>query len=723
MELALQAEGSDVWSSVLRPGNGRSWSFFSEHVRLSRICGVTACQEIEPRLFSFNSPFGACPECHGLGVKMYFDPELIIPDEALSLADGAVAPWNSPTGFIYRMFLEGIVKAFGTTMQTPYRDLPLEAKEAILRGTDHAIRFSHAGRNRAFRFEKPFEGVIPSLERRYHDTNSEMIREELERYMSYTRCPVCNGKRLKPEVLAVTVDGRSIIELTGLSVAEALAFVEGMTLGERERVIAVRIVKELRARLGFLVSVGLDYLTLERTAASLSGGESQRIRLATQIGSALVGVMYILDEPSIGLHQRDNERLLGTLMHLRDQGNTVIVVEHDEDTIRAADHIVDMGPGAGALGGEVVAQGDLAAIEGCARSLTGRYLTGDLKIAIPAQRRPASLRLLTLKGCRANNLKNLTVSFPLGHFICVTGVSGSGKSSLVIDTLQPTLERVLAHKKPGTAISGVSGVEYIDKVIAIDQSPIGRTPRSNPATYTQLFSPIRDLFAALPEARARGYKPGRFSFNVKGGRCEACEGAGVNCIAMHFLPDVYVPCEQCGGKRYNRETLDVLFKGKSISDVLDMTVAEALDLFANIPSVAHKLRLLVDVGLGYIHTGQAATTLSGGEAQRIKLAKELARRSTGKTLYILDEPTTGLHFHDIRQLLVVLDRLVEGGNTVIVIEHNLDIIKTADTVIDLGPEGGGKGGELLGVGTPEAIAKIPASHTGRFLKPMLARAR
>ncbi|RJO63051.1 MAG: excinuclease ABC subunit UvrA [Myxococcales bacterium] len=687
-------------------------------------CGI-GYPEISPRLFSFNNPYGACPDCHGLGMKMYFDPELVVPDDSLSLADGAVAPWNSKSGYIYNFWLESVVKTFGGSMRVPFRDLPKKVQEAIFHGTGaKSIHFKYEDEEnggRLYSYSRPFEGVLNNLERRYRETQSDYIREDLERYMNYRLCPTCEGRRLRPEVLHIFVEGKNIIELTRLTVAQCLNFFNALTLTERERIIVERLLKEIRARLGFLHDVGLDYLSLDRSAGSLSGGENQRIRLATQIGSSLVGVLYILDEPSIGLHQRDNNRLLSTLFHLRDQGNTVIVVEHDEDTILAADHVVDMGPGAGQQGGEVVAQGTPAEIKASHASLTGRYLSGELAIPLPAARRKGNGKALVVRGARANNLKQIDVGFPLGTFICVTGVSGSGKSSLVIDTLLPSIELKFRRKKKFDRCDAIEGDAHIDKVIAIDQSPIGRTPRSNPATYTGLFAPIRDLFTALPEARARGYQPGRFSFNVKGGRCEACEGAGVIKIEMHFLPDIYVECEQCGGKRYNRETLEIHYKGKSISDVLNMTVSQAHDFFEHVPAIRGKLATLREVGLGYIGVGQPATTLSGGEAQRIKLARELSRRSTGRTLYILDEPTTGLHFDDINKLLEVLSQLVDGGNTVIVIEHNLDVIKTADWIIDLGPEGGDGGGRLVAEGAPEDVAANAKSYTGQYLKPKLAR--
>ncbi len=716
MERALKlADGLAVVETV----DGKQ-HLFSEHFGCAD-CGISY-PEISPRLFSFNNPYGACPACHGLGMKMYFDPELVVPDENLSLNQGAVAAWASKTGVMYAFSLESVAKAYDADMNTPFRKLSAKVRKAILHGSGNKVIFfdiqTGGGKHS---FHRPFEGVIPNLERRYRETQSEGIREELERYMNYQICPECRGNRLRPEALNVRVGDHNIIDLTHLSIAECLHFFRSLRLGEREAHIAERLLKEISERLGFLNNVGLDYLSLDRPSASLSGGESQRIRLATQIGSSLVGVLYILDEPSIGLHQRDNDRLLETLKHLRDLGNTVIVVEHDEDTIREADHVVDMGPGAGIHGGHVVAEGSPKTIEETPESITGRYLSGELSIPVPKKRNKGDNRVLRLKGCRANNLKSIDVKIPLGMLICVTGVSGSGKSSLVVDTLLPSLERKLRKRKRLVNCDEIVGAEHIDKVIAIDQSPIGRTPRSNPATYTGVFAPIRDLFSKLPEAKARGYKAGRFSFNVKGGRCEACEGAGVNCIEMHFLPDIYVECEHCGGARYNRETLEIRYRGKNISEVLGMTVNQAHDFFESIPPIRNKLVTLRDVGLGYIRLGQAATTLSGGEAQRIKLAKELSKHSTGRTLYILDEPTTGLHFDDINKLLGVLNRLVESGNTIVVIEHNLDVIKTADYLIDLGPEGGGGGGRIVAFGTPEQVCKAAKSHTGKYLKSKLAQ--
>ncbi|SDG52065.1 excinuclease ABC subunit UvrA [Roseospirillum parvum] len=683
-------------------------------------------EEIEPRLFSFNNPAGACPACDGLGVRLYFDPLLVVPDESKTLAQGAIAPWSNatPPSPYFRQALAGVAAHFGCDLDTPWAELPETVRDTLLNGSgDAPVRISYDDGVRQYTTSKPFEGVIPSIRRRWRETESSYIREELGRYQSSAPCTACNGHRLKPEALAVKVAGRHIGEINDLAIGPALAWFASLeeNLPEQSRQIARRILREITDRLGFLMDVGLDYLTLSRTSGTLSGGESQRIRLASQIGSGLTGVLYVLDEPSIGLHQRDNDRLLATLKRLRDLGNTVIVVEHDEDAIRCADHLVDMGPGAGLHGGRVVAQGTPEAVIANPDSLTGQYLSGTRAIAVPARRRPGNGRSLTIHGARCHNLKNVTAEFPLGTFTCVTGVSGGGKSSLVIETLYKGLARRLngARAHPGDHDS-LDGLHHIDKVVDIDQSPIGRTPRSNPATYTGCFTPIREWFAALPEAKARGYKPGRFSFNVKGGRCEACQGDGLIKIEMHFLPDVYVTCEACQGKRYNRETLDITFRGKSIADVLEMTVEEALEFFKAVPAIRDKLALLDRVGLSYIHLGQQATTLSGGEAQRVKLSKELARRATGRTLYILDEPTTGLHFEDVRRLLEVLHALVDQGNTVVVIEHNLEVIKTADHLIDLGPEGGDGGGRIVAHGTPEDVAKNPDSHTGRYLTGHLA---
>ncbi|HZR80130.1 MAG TPA: excinuclease ABC subunit UvrA [Candidatus Binatia bacterium] len=691
-----------------------------EHLFSQRLacpdCGVSY-PELAPRMFSFNSPHGACPACSGLGVQRVFDPMRIVADEGLSLAGGAIAPWGKKPE-AYRALLDGLARHLKISVDTAWSKLPQRARDAVLHGTGDDPVDVELTRGR--RFSRPFEGVVKMLERRYRETDSPLRREELEAYQSERPCSVCGGTRLKPEAEYVKLGGRSISEVTALSIAAARDFVAGLELTPQQMEIARLVIKEITERLGFLSAVGLTYLTLDRSAGSLSGGEGQRIRLATQIGSSLVGVLYILDEPSIGLHQRDNERLLETLKRLRDLGNSVIVVEHDRETMVAADHLLDIGPGAGRLGGEIVAQGTPAEVARDPASLTGQYLSGRREIAIPRLRRRGTGWTITVKGARQHNLKNVTASIPLGTLTCVTGVSGSGKSSLVIDTLFAALaQKLYRSREPIGDHDAIEGWQLLDKVVDIDQAPIGRTPRSNPATYTGLFAPIRDLFAQLPESRVRGYEPGRFSFNVKGGRCESCAGDGLIKIEMHFLPDVYVTCEVCGGRRYNRETLEVLYKGKSIADVLDMSVVEALDFLSAVPACRQKLETLRDVGLEYVHLGQSATTLSGGEAQRIKLAKELSRRATGRTLYILDEPTTGMHFEDIRRLLEVLGRLVDGGNTVVVIEHNLDVIKTADQVIDLGPEGGDAGGEIVVAGTPEEVARHPRSHTGRFLRAAL----
>jgi excinuclease ABC subunit A len=682
--------------------------------------------EIEPRLFSFNNPFGACPSCDGLGEKLYMDPDLVVPDPRLSLREGAIAPWSSTPSQYYDQTLEGLAKHFRISLDTPFKELKKEAREGILHGTGVTpVKVAYSDGLRSYTTEKPFEGVIPNLERRWRETDSDWIKDDLSRYQSAKPCEACHGDRLKPEALAVKIKKLHISEVTRMSIDEAATWFKELpaSLTPKQREIAARILKEINARLGFLVNVGLEYLTLSRASGTLSGGESQRIRLASQIGSGLTGVLYVLDEPSIGLHQRDNARLLETLKRLRDLGNTVIVVEHDEEAIREADYLIDLGPGAGIHGGKVVAAGTPAEVMRKPDSLTAQYLTGMRQIEVPKVRRPGHKdQKLRLRGARANNLKNLTVDIPLGAFVCVTGVSGGGKSTLVIETLYKALARKLhgAREHPG-AHDGIDGIEFIDKIVDIDQSPIGRTPRSNPATYTGAFTPIRDWFAGLPEAKARGYAPGRFSFNVKGGRCEACQGDGVIKIEMHFLPDVYVQCDACHGKRYNRETLEVKFKDKSIADVLEMTVEEGAEFFSAVPSIREKLVTLNRVGLGYIHVGQQATTLSGGEAQRVKLAKELSRRATGKTIYILDEPTTGLHFEDVKKLLEVLHALVETGNTVVVIEHNLEVIKTADWIVDLGPEGGDKGGRIVAAGPPEAIVQAKQSYTGQYLAPYLQR--
>jgi excinuclease ABC subunit A len=681
--------------------------------------------EIEPRLFSFNNPFGACPKCGGLGVEQHIDPDLVIPDKDHTLRRGAIAPWAKSSSPYYVQTLLALGKHYRFTLEAKWKDLPKKTQDAILYGSgDTEIRFSYDDGMRAYETKKPFEGVITNLERRFRETDSDWAREEIARYFTDVPCAACHGYRLKPEALCVKIGGAHIGEVSDMSVKGAERWFSELPqrLTSKQNEIAVRILKEIRERLRFLVDVGLDYLTLARSSGTLSGGESQRIRLASQIGSGLTGVLYVLDEPSIGLHQRDNARLLETLRRLRDLGNTVIVVEHDEDAIRTADYVVDVGPGAGVHGGNIVAQGLPADIMANPNSLTGQYLSGVREIAVTDRRPKNPRRALRLVGARGHNLKNVTTEIPLGLFTCVSGVSGGGKSTLLIDTLYKALARRLNGASEAPApFDRIEGLEHLDKVIDIDQSPIGRTPRSNPATYTGAFTPIREWFAGLPESKARGYEPGRFSFNVKGGRCEACQGDGVIKIEMHFLPDVYVTCDVCKGKRYNRETLELLFKGKSIADVLDMTVEEALNFFKAVPRVRDILTLLRRVGLDYIHVGQQATTLSGGEAQRVKLAKELSKRATGRTLYILDEPTTGLHFHDVAKLLEVLHELVESGNTVVVIEHNLEVLKTADWIIDLGPEGGDGGGEIAATGTPEDIAAVKRSYTGQFLKPVLSR--
>lgn len=686
-------------------------------------CGVDL-MEIEPRMFSFNNPSGACPTCTGLGMQMKFDEQLIVPNEELSIMQGAItAPgYNSVNarGSMSKVLFDALAAKYGFSLETPFKDLPRKIKDIIFYGTKEKLRITYSNVRGTGTYDYAFEGVINTLQRRYNET-SEAMRAEFEEYMTNIECPDCHGKRLRPEVLAITVNGKNISEVTELSIGKMQEFFQSLTLTERENMIAERILKEIHARVGFLIDVGLEYLTLSRTAGTLSGGESQRIRLATQIGSGLVGVVYILDEPSIGLHQRDNDKLLATLKHLRDIGNSLIVVEHDEDTMRAADFVVDIGPGAGRGGGEIVAAGSVEEIMAVERSVTGAYLSGRKKIEVPRERRPfVQDHKLVIKGAAENNLKNIDVEIPLGVFTCVTGVSGSGKSSLINEILYKRLAKELNRAKTRAGRhEEMLGLEKLDKVINIDQSPIGRTPRSNPATYTGLFDMIRDVFAQTTEAKVRGYQKGRFSFNVKGGRCEACSGDGIVKIEMHFLPDIYVPCEVCHGKRYNRETLEVKYKGKTISDVLDMTVEEALQFFENIPRIKNKLQTLYDVGLSYVQLGQSSTTLSGGEAQRVKLATELSRKSTGKTVYILDEPTTGLHTADVHKLVQILQRLTEGGNTVIVIEHNLDVIKTADYIIDLGPEGGDGGGTIVAVGTPEEICRVSASYTGKYLKPLL----
>ncbi|MBA2781145.1 excinuclease ABC subunit UvrA [Billgrantia kenyensis] len=690
------------------------------------VCGY-AIAELEPRMFSFNNPAGACPTCDGLGVQQVFDPDKLISHPELSLAEGVIKGWDRRSVYYFSQ-LQAVADHYRFTLETPWQDLARHEKDIILYGSgDDDIAFSYVNdRGRRVTREHPFEGVLPNMQRRYRETESSMVREELARYIADRPCPSCHGTRLRKESRHVFVDEHTLPQIVQLPIGEAWDYFQRLTLPGRKGEIAQKVINEIHARLEFLVNVGLDYLNLERSAETLSGGEAQRIRLASQIGAGLVGVMYILDEPSIGLHQRDNDRLLKTLIHLRDLGNTVIVVEHDEDAIRAADHVLDIGPGAGVHGGRIVAQGTPEAVMASHDSLTGRYLSGKRRIEVPKWRIPGNPeKQLVLTGAKGNNLHDVTLTLPLGLFICVTGVSGSGKSTLINSTLMPIAARELNHATSLTPapFDHIEGLDKLDKVIDIDQSPIGRTPRSNPATYTGIFTPIRELFAGTQEARSRGYKPGRFSFNVKGGRCEACQGEGMIKVEMHFLPDIYVPCDVCKGKRYNRETLEIQYKGKSIDEVLEMTVEDALEFFSPVPAIARRLQTLLDVGLSYIRLGQSATTLSGGEAQRVKLARELAKRDTGKTLYILDEPTTGLHFEDIRQLLAVLHRLRDHGNTIVVIEHNLDVIKTADWIVDLGPEGGSGGGRIIAEGTPEQVAEMEISHTGRFLKPLLERAR
>lgn len=718
IETALKMSGGQILVDIIGQEELRFSSNFA-----CPICGFSI-EELSPRMFSFNSPFGACPECDGLGVKMIIDPDLLIPDPSKTIEDGAFEAWAGGTSNYYPQFLKSVCEHFGIPQDVPVSELTKEQMDKLLYGTgDAKIRFRYQN---DFGMSKEalvtFEGIIPNLERRYRETASEGIREFIEEFMGTKPCGTCKGHRLKKESLAVTVNGQNMAYATSLSIGEAMEFFGGLELSEKEKQIAHLILKEINNRLGFLVNVGLDYLTLSRAAGTLSGGEAQRIRLATQIGSSLMGVLYILDEPSIGLHQRDNDRLISTLAHMRDIGNTLIVVEHDEDTMLAADYIIDIGPGAGIHGGQVISQGTPQEVMNDPRSLTGQYLSGKKFIPVPLQRRKPDGRWLEIKGAKENNLKNINVKFPIGVFTAVTGVSGSGKSTLVNEILKKTLARDLnrARVRPGQ-YKEIKGLEHVDKVVDIDQSPIGRTPRSNPATYTGVFDDIRDLYSQTNEAKVRGYKKGRFSFNIKGGRCEACRGDGIIKIEMHFLPDVYVPCEVCKGKRYNRETLEVKYKNKSIADVLEMTVEDATEFFQNIPKIHRKLQTLLDVGLGYINLGQPATTLSGGEAQRVKLASELYRRSTGKTIYILDEPTTGLHVHDIDRLLKVLHRLVDSGDTVLVIEHNLDVIKTADYLIDLGPEGGSGGGTVIATGTPEEVVKEENSYTGRYLAPILER--
>ncbi|KIC44299.1 excinuclease ABC subunit A [Ruegeria sp. ANG-S4] len=714
------ADGIAVLETAPREGDPERITF-SENFACP-VSGFTI-PEIEPRLFSFNAPFGACPDCDGLGVELFFDERLVVPDQTLKLYDGALAPWRKGKSPYFLQTIEAIARHYEFDKNTPWKDLPEKVQHVFLRGSgDEEIQFRYDEGGRVYQVTRSFEGVIPNMERRYRETDSAWIREEFERYQNNRPCGTCDGYRLRAEALAVKIAGLHVGQVVEMSIREALAWVEDAPnhLSAQKNEIARAILKEIRERLGFLNNVGLEYLTLSRSSGTLSGGESQRIRLASQIGSGLTGVLYVLDEPSIGLHQRDNDRLLGTLKNLRDQGNTVIVVEHDEEAIREADYVFDIGPGAGVHGGQVVSKGTPDQIASDAASMTGQYLAGTREIAVPTERRKGNKKKVSVVKATGNNLKNVTVDFPLGKFICVTGVSGGGKSTLTIETLFKTASmRLNGARQTPAPCETIKGLEHLDKVIDIDQRPIGRTPRSNPATYTGAFTPIRDWFAGLPEAKARGYKPGRFSFNVKGGRCEACQGDGVIKIEMHFLPDVYVTCETCKGARYNRETLEIKFKGKSIADVLDMTVEDAQEFFKAVPSIRDKMDALARVGLGYIKVGQQATTLSGGEAQRVKLSKELSKRSTGRTLYILDEPTTGLHFEDVRKLLEVLHELVDQGNTVVVIEHNLDVVKTADWIIDIGPEGGDGGGQIVAEGTPEHVADVEGSHTGRYLKQLL----
>ncbi len=716
IETALKLTGGIVLADII---DGKEMLFSERYACID--CGISY-EELEPRMFSFNSPYGACPECNGLGSKMEIDPELVIPNPDVPLRKGAIEPWGELKDGWYLSLTEGVVKHYGFSLDNSYAELSEPCKKALLCGHKAPISFHYKSRRGSYRerYKSSFEGILKNLQRRYQQTDSTFIREWIERFMNVAPCPVCGGARLRPEALAVKIADKNIHDVTRLSIKAGLDLFTHLDLDERQQHIARQVLKEIRNRLTFLVNVGLDYLSLSRNADTLSGGESQRIRLATQIGSQLVGVLYVLDEPSIGLHQRDNRRLIETLERLRDLGNTVIVVEHDRETIESADFLVDLGPGAGEHGGHVVAQGTPGIVAKSKESITGDYLAGRRNIPVPAERRRQNGTFLTLRGARGNNLKSIKVDIPLAMFVCVTGVSGSGKSTLINETLYHILKKHFYRGKDNPlSYDSIDGLGHIDKVIDIDQSPIGRTPRSNPATYTGVFTPIRDLFSQLPEAKIRGYKPGRFSFNVKGGRCETCQGDGIIKIEMHFLPDVYVTCQACKGARYNRETLEIKYKGKSIADVLDMTVSQALDFFSNIPKIKRKLQTLYDVGLGYIHLGQQATTLSGGEAQRVKLSTELSKVSTGKTFYILDEPTTGLHFEDTHMLINVLNRLVEKGNTVVVIEHHLDVIKTADYIIDLGPEGGDQGGRIVAMGSPEEVARIESSYTGRFLRKEL----
>lgn len=722
-ETALTLSGGTVVVADMEDSNAPELVFSSNFA--CPHCGYSM-HELEPRLFSFNNPAGACPTCDGLGVQQYFDPERVVQHPELSLAGGAIRGWDK-RNFYYFQMLKSLAEYYNFDIEAPFNSLPPRIQKAVLSGSGREnIEFKYINdRGDTTIRHHPFEGILHNMERRYKETESMAVREELAKYINNRPCTSCHGSRLREEARHVFIEDTTLPDIAQMSIAEALTFFHQLQLAGQKAQIAEKVLKEIRDRLMFLVNVGLNYLTLARSAETLSGGEAQRIRLASQIGAGLVGVMYVLDEPSIGLHQRDNERLLNTLIHLRDQGNTVIVVEHDEDAIRAADHIIDIGPGAGVHGGEIVAEGTASEIMANPNSVTGQYLSGQREIAVPAERTPADpAKVLRLIGARGNNLKDVTLSIPVGLFTCVTGVSGSGKSTLINDTLFRIAHRELngATAEEPAPYREIQGLEHFDKVIDIDQSPIGRTPRSNPATYTGIFTPIRELFSGVPESRARGYTPGRFSFNVRGGRCEACQGDGMIKVEMHFLPDVYVPCDQCHGKRYNRETLEIKYKGKSIHEVLDMTVEDAREFFDAVPALARKLQTLMDVGLSYIRLGQSATTLSGGEAQRVKLARELSKRDTGKTLYILDEPTTGLHFADIQQLLTVLHKLRDHGNSIVVIEHNLDVIKTADWIVDLGPEGGSGGGEILVAGTPETVAESADSHTARFLKPILQRA-
>jgi len=717
LEIALNLADGIV---KIEDQNGKETLFSEKFACID--CGISY-PEISPRIFSFNNPSGACPACGGLGTKLYFDIDLIVPNPDLSIREGAIDPWSKRNSVYFYQILDALSKHYHFDIYTPFKNLSSRIQQVLIYGSgEEKIKFYYEDDNRRHFYYRTFEGLIPNLERRYQETNSDLTRDEVEKYMNFHPCPVCKGSRLRPESLFIKIKDKSIYDVSCFSATKALDFFKNLDLDPRESTIAYPILKEITERLHFMTDMGLDYLTLDRPSATLSGGESQRIRLATQIGSGLMGVLYILDEPSIGLHPRDNHKLLDNLKKLRDIGNTVLVVEHDENTILSADHVIDMGPGAGVNGGEVIFSGSPQQLILSENSLTGKYLSGQLAIPVPNKRRCPGHRFITIKEVSENNLKNLDVRFPLGLLICVTGVSGSGKSSLVIDTLYRALAQKFhqSKEKPGK-FKEIEGLEYIDKVIDIDQSPIGRTPRSNPATYTGVFTPIRELFASTSEAKIRGYKPGRFSFNVKGGRCETCRGDGIIKIEMHFLPDVYVVCEACKGKRYNRDALEIFYKGKNIADILEMTVVQALEFFANIPKIRAKLQTLFDVGLGYITLGQSATTLSGGEAQRIKLSRELSKRSTGRTIYLLDEPTTGLHFADVQKLLDVLNRLTDLGNTVIIIEHNLEVIKTADHVIDLGPEGGDKGGYIVAAGTPEEIVQNPDSYTGQYLRPILKR--